>query len=411
MRNLPERAGRAVAALGPGLISGFSDNDPTTVATLAVIGASTTYGLTWLVVLVIPMLAVVQSIAARIGAVSESGLEDCVRRRYGRPVAFAALFAVLAVNIVTLAADLEGGGAALQIITGIRYQWWIVPFAVLTAVLLIRGHYTSIANVLKYLTLVFVSYVVAAFLVRPDWLMVLRGSLVPHVEWTNAYIDGAIALLGTTLTSYAYVWETVEASEERVPLQRLGLVQAEAAAGIALAGLSFWFIVVATGATLGVHHHLVMTAQDAADALIPVAGRYAGFLFGVGLLGSALLAVPVLAGTSAYVMAEAFGWRSSLDAAFTKAPGFYGSLIASLALGSGIALAGVSPIKLLFISGIAGGIATPFTLALMMLIGRDAKVMGQNPIDARIAVAGWAVTGVVVVAAAAYLYRTFVPQP
>lgn len=396
-----------IRSLGPGVISGASDNDPTTVATLTVVGASTTYGLAWLVLLVIPMLAVVQTVAARVGTVSKRGLENVVLERYGRPLAFFALFAVLAVNLLTLAADLEGGGAALQVMTGIDYRWFVVPLALLAAGALVFARYDAIARVLKYLTLVFFAYVIAAFLAHPNWLDVLRGSVIPHFELRGAYVSGAIALLGTTLTSYAYVWETVEVSQQRVPLRRLGLVQADATIGIVLAGLTFWFIVVATGATLGVHHKTVQTAQDAAAALTPIAGRYAGLLFGIGLLGSALIAIPVLASTSAYVMAGAFRWRGSLDAEFSRAGGFYTTLIASLLLGAIIALLGASPIQLLFLSGIAGGIATPFTLALLMLAARDRHVMSeQHRIGPTLACAGWGVTAVVLAAAVFYLYGT-----
>ena len=405
-RQVPVTIGRVFKRLGPGIVSGASDNDPTTVATLAIVGASTVYGLAWLVLLVIPMLAVVQAIAARIGVASKRGLEDCIRTRYGRGLALAALFAVLAVNVITLAADLEGGGAALQIITGIDYRWFVVPFAGLAAAALIIGKNDSITNVLKYLTIVFFAYIATAFFAHPDWLAVLRGSLVPHFENNKAYISGAIALLGTTLTSYAYVWETVETSEKRQPIRRIGLVQAEAIVGIVFAGIVFWFIVVATGATLGVHHKTVETAQDAAVALVPIAGKYASFVFGFGLLASAMIAVPVLAGTSAYVMAEAFGWRRSLDASFARADRFYWTLIASLAVGAAIALVGFSPIKLLFFSGIAGGIATPFTLGLMMLVGRSRRIMGENRLGVALTIAGWCVTTVVSIAAIVYLVQT-----
>ncbi len=398
--------GRVVKRLGPGIVSGASDNDPTTVATLAIVGASTVYGLAWLVLLVIPMLAVVQAIAARIGVASKRGLEDCIRTRYGRGLALAALFAVLAVNIITLAADLEGGGAALQIITGIDYRWFVVPFAGLAAAALIIGKSDSITNILKYLTIVFFAYIVTAFFAHPDWLAVVRGSLIPHFENNKAYISGAIALLGTTLTSYAYVWETVATSEKHQPVRRIGLVQAEAVVGIVFAGIVFWFIVVATGATLGIHHKSVETAQDAAVALVPFAGKYASFVFGFGLLASAMIAVPVLAGTSAYVMAEAFGWRRSLDASFARADRFYWTLIASLTLGAVIALVGFSPIKLLFFSGIAGGIATPFTLGLMMLVGRSRRIMGEQRLGGTLTFAGWCVTAVVSLAAIIYLVQT-----
>ena len=394
------------AKFGAGIVAGASDNDPTTVATLAVIGSTTTYELGWLTLLVIPMLAVIQSVAAQVGAVSKSGLEDCVRENYGRGWALAALASLLAVNILTLAADLEGGGAALALLTHVHYTWWLLPLGTLTVAVLIFGNYAAIERVLRYVALLFLTYVLAAFLAHPDWHAVFAGSFVPHFSFRPEMVAGALALLGTTLTAYAYVWETIEQSEEKPPLQRLGLVQVDAALGIVVAGLTFWFILIATGATLGVHHHRVDTAEDAARALEPVAGKYASLVFGVGLLGSALVAIPVIAGTCAYVAAEMFGWRRSFDATFERARAFYLTLIACVLIAVGIGFAGVKPITLLFFSGIAGGIATPFTMALMLLVGRNRKVMREKRIAPWLAVAGWCVFALVSTATLAYLAQT-----
>jgi Mn2+/Fe2+ NRAMP family transporter len=380
-------------ALGPGLIAGASDNDPTTVATLAVIGSTTGYGLAWLVVLVIPMLVIVQVVSASVGVVARAGLEDVIRVRYGRLWGLVALLLVLAVNLVTLAADLEGGSAALSLLTGRPYQWFMLPFALAMGAFLIWGSYRALERVLRYVLLVFLGYIVTAFLAHPNWDRVLHDTLVPHVSFSPAYVAGALALLGTTLTSYAYVWETIEEAQEKPSLDHLGLVQVDAGLGMVMAGVIFWFIIIGTGATLGVHHKPVRTAQDAAAALAPLA--------------SAVLAVPVLAGTSAYVMAEAFGWRASLDERFARAPAFYASLLLSLAVGVSIAYVGVRPIRLLFLSGIAGGLATPVTLAFMMRAARDRRVMGDHRIGGRLAAAGWLVAAVVTTASVLYLWQTF----
>ena len=396
----------AKAKFGAGIVAGASDNDPTTVATLAVIGSTTTYELGWLTLLVIPMLAVIQTIAAQVGVVSKKGLEDCVRSTYGRGWAVAALAALLIVNVLTLAADLEGGGAALHLLTGIDYRWWVAPLGALAVIVLIAGSYRTIERVLRYVALLFLTYVAAAFLAHPDWGAVFRASFVPHFDLRPDTVSGALALLGTTLTAYAYVWETIEQSEEKPALRRLGLVQVDAALGIVVAGLTFWFILVATGATLGVHHTQVQTAQQAAQALAPVAGRYASLVFGIGLLGSALVAVPVIAGTCAYVVAVMFGWRHSLDAKFSRARGFYLTLSGCVVVAVVIGTAGVPPIKLLFISGIAGGIATPLTMALMLLVGRDKRIMRDLRIAGWLAAAGWCVMLIVSTATAIYLAQT-----
>jgi Mn2+/Fe2+ NRAMP family transporter len=400
----------AKQTFGAGIVAGASDNDPTTVATLAVIGSTTVYALGWLTLLIIPMLAVIQAVAAQVGTVSKKGLEDCVRDQYGRGWAVAALAAVLIVNILTLAADLEGGGAALAMLTHVHYLWWLVPLGALTLVVLIVGKYAAIERILRYVALLFLTYVGAAFLAHPNWHAVLVGSFVPHFDFRREMVSGALALLGTTLTAYAYVWETIEMGEEKPPLRRLGLVQVDAALGIVVAGLTFWFILIATGATLGVHHQHVDTADQAAQALAPIAGKYASIVFGVGLLGSALVAIPVIAGTCAYVAAEMFGWRHSLDAKFAAAPRFYAVLIACVVLAGGIGFAGVKPITLLYYSGIAGGIATPLTMALMLLVGRNHKIMHQLRIPPWLAAAGWCVFAVVSAATAVYLYQTVTGQ-
>jgi Mn2+/Fe2+ NRAMP family transporter len=393
--------------IGPGFISAASDNDPTTVATLAVIGSTTRYALCWLVAAVVPMLMVVQAVSARIGVICGKGLEDVVRERYGRAAALATLLLVLGVNVMTVGADLSGGAAAGALIFGDGSgRLLVIPLAFLVGGTLAFGSYERVKNVLRVILFVFVAYVVSAFLAHPDWSDVLRHTLIPSFTWSSDYIDGAIALLGTTLTSYAYFWETISTARERMPLRRLGMAELDAALGMVAAGVIFYFIVVGTGATLGVHHRHVETAQDAAAALKPIAGDAASLVFGIGLLGSALLALPVLAGTSAYVLAEALGWKGDLDARFHEAPRFYVSMFMVLAAGVAITFSGLGAIKLLFYSSIVAGVATPFTLALMMRAAADPVVMRGLPLSRGLKVAGWIVVAIVSVASVAFLVRT-----
>jgi Mn2+/Fe2+ NRAMP family transporter len=278
--------------------------------------------------------------------------------------------------------------------------------AVATAALLIWGSYAALQRILRYVVLVFLAYIVAGILARPDWGEALRATLIPHLEFSQDYVAGALALLGTTLTSYAYVWETIETAAERPPLTRLGLVKTDAGLGMVAAGVVFWFILLCTGATLGAQHGQIQTAQDAASALAPVAGQYAALLFGVGLLASAALAVPVLAGTGAYVVAELFNWRADLVVSFQRAPRFYAVLVGCLVVALVLAYLGISPIQLLFVSSIAGGLATPLTLGMLLLVGRDRRLMGKHQIGMRLCIAGWLVFAAVTAAGLAYLAQS-----
>jgi Mn2+/Fe2+ NRAMP family transporter len=393
--------------LGPGIVSGASDNDPTTVASLAVIGSTTVYGLGWLVILIIPMLAVVQVISARVGAITRRGLEADAENLLGRVTALIMLVSVVSVTIVTLVADLEGGGASMQVLTGVDYRWWIVPIAAASLGMLIFGSYDRVKQVLLIFPLAFLGYPISALLARPDWHAVLIGTFVPHFERTQDYASGVIALLGTTLTAYAYVWQAVETAKERPPIKRLGLVQVDATFGTIVAGLSFWAIVIATGATLGIHHVTVETADQAAIALEPLAGHYARLLFGFGLLGSALLAVPVLIATSAYMLKETFGWHVSLDAKWSRARRFYEAMILTTVIAAFAAFLGIPPIKMLFVASILGGVGTPVSLVIMLLIARSKQVMGRHAIGGTLAIAGWSVAGIVILATGVFFASLF----
>lgn len=396
-----------IRALGPGIISGASDNDPTTVATMSVLGASTMYRLSWLVVLIYPMLATIQIISASVGVVCKRGLQRIVAKEYGRGWGLLLLVSVVAVNLVTLGADLEGGAAALGLIFGVDWRWFVIPFAAATLGMLLFGSYPIVQRVLQYVLLVFVAYIVSAFFAHPNWGQVLHDTILPSVSFNNTYIQGALALLGTTLTSYAYVWETIEEAEQRPPITELGLAQADAGFGMFFAVGIFWFILISTGATLGVHNTQVQTAQQAAQALKPVAGPIAGYLFATGLLASAILAVPVLAATTAYVVGQEFGWRSSLSSSIWRARRFYGALAAALLIGVGVSFAGVSPIQLLYWSGIVGGIATPVSLVFLLLVARDHTIMGEHPIGRTLTVIGWGTTLLISAISLYFLWQQF----
>lgn len=396
-------AGEVLGALTSGVVAGASDNDPTSVATLAVIGATLIYDLNWLILLVLPILMVIQIVSARVGVVTRKNLIETIHDQYGWVWSAVAMLTVLGVSLFTIGADLEGGAAAAGLMLNLPWQWFVVPLAVVIGLVLVFGNYEQVSQILRYLVLVFAAYVLAAFLARPDWSSVLHHTIVPTVRTDHIYVAAVLALLGTTLTSYVYVWETIEEEEEHRPLQQLRLVELDAAVGIVITVVLFWFIVVATGATLGVSHQTVTTAEDAARALEPIAGPFAGFMFALGLLASALLAVPVLAATSAYVMSSAFRWQGSLNTPVGRSSwAFYAVLVASLAIGAGLTLLGIDPIRLLFIAGIVGGIGTPLLLVFLLLIAGSRPLMGRYRISGAVLAIGWIST--VAIGAAGLIY-------
>lgn len=393
-------------ALGPGIISGASDNDPTTVGTLAVVGAQTTFSLAWLLILVLPMMASVQAIASAVGVTSGKDLQTLIRDRFGRAWTWIALAFLVGVNLVTLTADLEGGAAALGLLTHLDWRLFTLPLALGVAALLFFGSYEWVRRVLSGVLFVFVLYIPAAFLAHPHWGDVLRGTFVPHLSLKGNALAGMLAVLGTTLTSYVYYWQTIEERESAGTRPRL-LAQLDAGSGMLAATVVFWFILVSTGATLGVHHQSVQTAQDAASALKPIAGAYAQYFFAAGLLASALLALPVLASTTAYAVGESLGWSVGLSHQPWRNQGFYLVLLAALLLVVPPTLLGIEPVTLLFVSGIIGGIGTPLLLVLLLIIAADRRVMKGRPIGRWLTVLGWGTAAVVSVATAAYLVSQF----
>ncbi len=394
---------RIFGLFGPGFVAGSANNDPTTVASLAVVGASTGYSLAWVVVLILPMLAVIQSIAAVVGTVCGTGLQAALRRRYGRGLAAWSLAAIVPVSALTLAADIRAGAEALHLLSGVATAWFIVPFAVGTGLLLFTSRYAAIERALAFATLGFLAYVASTVLAHPDWSAIARAVVLPAFVPDAAHVAGMVALLGTTLTSYVYVWESIEVSQRREPVRRLRNVQRDAVAGLLLSAVSFFFILVGTGATVGVAQHPVETAADAALALVPLAGRYAPLVFGAGLLASAVIAVPVIVASIGYVVGETFGWRCGLDERVRDARAFYGALAVAILAGTVLAFADSSAIGLLVAASIVGGIATPPSLVMLIVLARDRKAMGDYRIGAPLAVGGACVAAVVTACDLAYL--------
>jgi Mn2+/Fe2+ NRAMP family transporter len=315
-------------------------------------------------------------------------------------VAAILLVSVVVVNLITIAADLQAGAAGIGLLAGVGSRWLVMPLGAALAGLLLAGKYDQVVAVLRYLLLGFAAFGAAAILAHPDWPRLLKASLVPALSLRPGEVAGGLALLGTTLTSYVYVWETIGRGVEEPPdrtTEGSGLARARAGAvvGAVFTAVILWFMLVASAATLGRHHQPVTSAQDAAGALRPLAGSAAADLFAAGLVTSAVVALPVLMATTAYVVGAQFGWRRGLSEGIGRARAFYAVLVASVALALAVSLAGISVIGMLVAASVIGGFGTPVGLVILVRLARDPRVMGPRPISRRLAIAGWAVAVIV----------------
>lgn len=392
-------------AVGPEIISAASDNDPTNVGTAVVVGAQTGYQLCWVALLVAPLMGAVLAIAAQVGVVARSDLQSLARRRYGRGVAGALLVSMVVVNVVTIAADLQAGAAGIGLLTGVGSRWLVLPLALALTAMLLIGRYGQVVAVLRWMLLGLVAFAVAAVLAHPDWPRLVQGSLAPALPLRHGELTGALALLGTAMTSYVYFWETVQRGVEEPAGQRPGsqlrggsrLARAGlgAVAGGLFTALILWSMLVASAATLGRRHQAVASAQDAAAALRPLAGPLAGWMFAAGLLVSAVVALPVLTASTAYAIGAQFDWRRGLSQPVGHARRFYAVLAAPIGLAAAVTLAGVPVLGTLVAASVIGGFGTPLGLVILVRLARDPQIMGSRPISWRLAAAGWAAAATV----------------
>lgn len=382
------------------MLAASSDNDPTNVGTAAVVGAQTGYRLSWVALLVAPLLGVVLTIAAQVGIVARNDLQSLTLKRYGHRVAAVLLVSVVVVNVVTIAADVEAGAAGIALFAAVDSRWVVLPFGLALVGLLFVGKYDEVVVVLRYLLLGFLAFAAAAILAQPDWSRLLRSSVVPALSLRRDELAGGLALVGTTLTAYVYVWETVERgvespADDAQGGEGLARTRVGAVVGAVFTAVIFWSMLVASAATLGRNHQTPASAQDAARALRPLAGALASDLFAAGLIISAVVALPVLMATTAYVVGAHFDWRRGLSEGVGQARGFYGVLAASIGLALGVAVAGVSVLDMLVAASVIAGFGTPIGVVLLVLLGRDRDVMGDRPISGYLAIAGWTVATVV----------------
>lgn len=387
------------------MVTGASDDDPSGIATYSAAGASLGYATLWLALVTFPLMAAVQYSCAKIGMVSGVGLAGVVRQHYPRKLLYAAVVLLMVANTINAGTDIGAIAAAIHLLVPIPITVMIVPITVAIAAFQVFGAYRLIERVFKWLTLSLFAYIGSALFAHPDPVQVLRNTFIPTVRLDATFLSTLVALLGTTISPYLFFWQASQEVEEESDMgrnyaERLGASDEELRdaawdvnLGMLFSNVVMYFIILASAATLfQAGHHNITSATEAARALRPIAGDAAALLLALGLIGSGLLAVPVLLGSSAYALAETFGWRWGLDLTFREAKPFYLAILISAAVGMLVNFAGINPIRALFLTAVLNGVLAPPLLVLVMLAANNRRIMGSRVNGPAANILGWAAT-------------------
>ena len=411
---------RFLKLLGPGLITGASDDDPSGIGTYSIAGASLGFATLWTAIVTLPLMAVVQFLCAKIALVTGRGLAGVLRVHYSRKVLYPAVLCLIVANTINAGTDIGAIAAGVNLIVPISPALLIVPIALTIVAFQIWGSYRWIASIFKWLTLSLFAYIGAAFFAKPDWGQVLKATFVPQVRFDHEYLLTLVAILGTTISPYLFFWEASQEIEEEISnglttvSQRKGTTDGElnqakwdTLTGMFFCNIVFYFVILASAATLHVSGKTdIQSATDAAQALGPIAGNTATILFAIGIIGAGFLAVPVLTGSSAYAVAETFGWKYGLDTKPHEAKQFYAVIAVSTLIGMLINFIGINPIDALFWTAVINGVLAPPLLVLIMVLSNDQKIMGKESNGRFTNVVGWA-AAVIMFAAAFGMFATW----
>ncbi|MDB4873631.1 MAG: Natural resistance-associated macrophage protein [Gemmatimonadetes bacterium] len=380
-------------SLGPGIVTGAADDDPSGIATYSVAGAQYGTTLLWTALFTWPLTIAVQTMCARIGMVTGQGIAGALRHKFPRPVLFAAAVALFVANTINVGADLTGMADAAELLTGVNSHIWVIVLGVAIAAATIYLRYATLARVLKWLALTLVAYVITALYAGPTWSVVAHDTFVPHMPRVGGAWATLVAILGTTISPYLFFWQASQEVEEEKSLGRRRLAdrvgakpyeiatrEIDITIGTFFSNAAMFFIILATALTL--HRAGVTkleTSRQVAEALTPLAGRFASLLYTIGLLGTGALAIPTLAGAGAYAFAEIFRWRQGMDEPYNRAPGFYAAFICSIGIGIGLNFAGVNPVAALYWTAVINGVLAPFLLVGILIAASDRKLMAGQP--------------------------------
>ena len=401
--------------LGPGLITGAADDDPSGIATYSQAGAQFGYAMLWSVVLTLPLMTAIQIVSARIGYVTGRGLAANFKRAFPRPVLLALVGLLLVANTLNIAADIAAMGEALRLLLGGSAHIYALTFGLASTVMQVFLPYQGYVRWLKWLTLTLLAYVGVVLVLRLDWGLVMTRTLLPDIRWDRDSLLMLVAILGTTISPYLFFWQAGQEVEDRgagagephTPTEvkhHLRRIKVDTSIGMGFSNLIAFFIMLTTAATLNVAGVTdIQTSAQAVEALRPLAGEHAVLLFALGIIGTGLLAVPVLAGSAAYAVAEVAGWRGSLSLKLERGEGrgFYGVVAAATLGGVVLCFTPLDPVKQLFWAAVFNGLtAVPIMIAIMVLATRPA-VMGEHVIGRRLRAWGWAATGAMALTALA----------
>jgi NRAMP (natural resistance-associated macrophage protein)-like metal ion transporter len=409
--------------LGPGLTTGASDDDPSGIATYSQTGAQFGFGFLWLALWTFPLMSMVQEMCARIGLVTGRGLAGNIRAYYSKRVLRLCTLLLFAANAFNIGADLGAMAKGVQLLNPhLRFWWLVVAFAIISLLLQIFTPYVRYAKYLKWLALVLLSYVVSSILAHPHWGHIFHETLLPSFTWNKDSILLICAILGTTISPYLFFWQTSQEVEEQILQGKTTIRERRSAtapadvksmridvwSGMLLSNAVMFFIIAACGSILfphGITH--ITSAAQAAEALRPFAGNATYFLFAIGIIGTGLLAIPVLAGSTSYAIAESLGWKEGLYRGLSQAYSFYGIIIISMLVGLGLNFIGLDPIKALIYSAVANGLVAPFILFFIVRISSNKRVMGHW-VNGRLATfIGWATTLLMAVSGVAAIVSLF----
>ena len=405
---------KLLQVLGPGLITGASDDDPSGIATYSQVGAQFGFDMGWVMLFSWPLMCAIQEISARIGRVTGRGIAGNLKAYYPRSILLGLVALLVVANTINLGADLGAMAAALALVIHGPQLLYVALFAAVTVLLEVFVRYSRYVSVLKWLTLALFAYVGVAFVVHVDWRSVGYHLVAPTIGWTPAYLTSLVAILGTTISPYLFFWQAEEEVEEvkerdgakplaRAPRQakkEFGRIRVDTYVGMGLSNLVALFIIITTAATLHAHGVTdIQTSSQAAQALKPVAGPATFVIFALGIVGTGLLAVPVLAGSAAYALGEAFGWHVGLARKFERAKAFYATIAVSVGVGAALNFTPIDPVKALFWSAVINGVVAVPVMVMMMLLTARPKVMGRFTLSIGLKIVGWAATAVMAAAA------------